>query len=212
MEVPILIGSSLLIWLFLSNMRLGRIEGIVLTVGIAMFICFNVWHARKQQDTDSSFEIIDAIPPPRAKAWIELLFLVAGFGLLILGANLFVEGSVEAARQIGVSEAFIGLTMVALGTSLPELATSVVAAWKGQNDISVGNVIGSNIFNTFGILGLSSTVHPLQGIGIQEMDLIFMTALSLLILPLMRTDFSLKRWEGGILLGIYCLYIAILSS
>ena len=210
LEVPILIGSSLLVWMFLTNMRLGCIEGIVLTIGIVSFICFNVWHARKMQNRDIIPQVMETIPSPRAKLWIELVFLLAGFGLLILGANLFVTGSVEAARRLGVSKAFIGLTLVALGTSLPELATSVVAAWKGQNDISVGNVIGSNIFNTFGILGLSSTVRPLQGYGIQESDLIFMTALSLLILPLMKTDFTLKRWEGGVLLGIYVLYIVVL--
>lgn len=209
LEVPILIGSSFLIWIFLSNMRLNRIEGIVLTISILAFIYFNVWHARKQQNMEMASRVAEALPPLRSKVWTELIFLFAGFGMLVLGANLFVKGSTEAAQRLGVGEAFIGLTLVALGTSLPELATSVVAAWKGQNDISVGNVIGSNIFNTFGILGLSSTVHPIQGVGIQSKDLIFMTVLSLLILPLMKTDFTLKRWEGGVLLGIYVLYIFV---
>lgn len=210
LEVPILIGSSFLIWIFLSNLRLNRIEGIVLTIGILAFICFNVWHARSQQHADTASQMMEALTPPRSKVWTEFIFLLAGFGMLVLGANLFVKGSVEAAQRLGVGEAFIGLSLVSLGTSLPELATSVVAAWKGQNDISVGNVIGSNIFNTFGILGLSSTVHPIQGVGIQSTDLIFMTVLSLLILPLMKTDFTLKHWEGGVLLGIYILYIIVL--
>jgi cation:H+ antiporter len=207
LEVPILIGSSFLIWIFLRDMRLGRLEGMVLTTGVLAFIFFNVWHARKQQDTVKTSDVAGGILSTRSRIWVEFVLLFAGIGLLIFGAGLFVDGSVEAARRLGVGEAFIGLTLVALGTSLPELATSVVAAWKGQNDISVGNVIGSNIFNTFGILGISSTVQPIQGVGIQTTDLIFMTGLSLLILPLMKTDFTLKRWEGGILLFIYIGYI-----
>jgi cation:H+ antiporter len=191
----------------LWNMKLNRIEGIVLTVGITAFVCFNVRHARKQQNMEMASRVMEVLPSLRSSVWMDLVFLFTGMGMLIFGANLFVNGSIEAARYLGVSEAFIGLTLVALGTSLPELATSIVAAWKGQNDISIGNVIGSNIFNTFGILGLSSIVHPIRGVGVQTTDLIFMTVLSFLILPLMKSDFTLKRWEGCLLLLVYFGYI-----
>jgi len=209
-EVPILIGASLMLLIFLSNLRIGRLEGICLAVGIVAFTMFNVWHARKSSEESKDNIVAEILPSPKGRAWKDVVFVLGGLGMLILGANLFVNGSVRAAERMGVGEAFIGLTLVALGTSLPELATSVVAAWKKQNDIAVGNVIGSNIFNILCILGFSSTVYPIQGIGIKPLDLYLMLGLTVLILPLMKSDFTLKRWEGGVLLAVYVCYIVLL--
>jgi cation:H+ antiporter len=118
-----------------------------------------------------------------------------------------VDGAVIIATSFGVSEAVVGLTIVAVGTSLPELATSLVAAGKGEGDIAVGNVVGSNMFNILGILGTASVVRPLTETGMTRLDLGVMVGLALVLLPLMRTGFRLSRAEGGFLLAVYVVYV-----
>jgi len=127
--------------------------------------------------------------------------------LLGFGSQWFVSGSVSLARSLGVSEAVIGLTLVAAGTSLPELATSLVAAWKHQPDIAVGNVVGSNIFNVLGVLGAASLVSPLNASAITIPDLITLVVISLVLLPFAFTGFVLSRREGGVLIGMYLVYL-----
>ncbi|MDY6863883.1 MAG: sodium:calcium antiporter, partial [Thermodesulfobacteriota bacterium] len=116
------------------------------------------------------------------------------------------------AKLLGISEAVIGLTIIAAGTSLPELATSVVASYRKQSDIAVGNIIGSNIFNILGILGISSLLSPINGTGINLIDVYVMIAVSILLFPLMLSKFEIKRWEGLILLGFYVVYIYYLVN
>ncbi|MBD3308845.1 sodium:calcium antiporter, partial [candidate division KSB3 bacterium] len=137
----------------------------------------------------------------------NLLLIAGGFGLLIVGANLLVKGAVAFARLMGVSEAVIGLTIIAAGTSLPELATSVVAAFKREADIAIGNIIGSNIFNILCILGVSASITPLEGAGIRLIDLLVMLGMAILLLPIMKTDFLLDRKEGLVLLAGYAGYV-----
>lgn len=138
----------------------------------------------------------------------ELMLVALGLGLLIAGASLLVTHAIALARLLGVGEAVIGLTIVAAGTSLPELATSLVAAWRRQADIAVGNVVGSNVFNLLGILGASSTVTPLTSAGVGAGDLLAMFLLSLLLLPLLYTGRLLHRIEGLLLLAAYGGYLA----
>jgi cation:H+ antiporter len=134
--------------------------------------------------------------------------VVAGLGLLVGGANLMIESGIVIARLLGISEVVIGIALVAVGTSLPELATSMVSALRGQSDISVGNIIGSNIFNVMCVVGVVSMIMPLE----VDRQLLFfelpvMMAFSLVLIPFMRTGFVLNRWEGGLLLAGYAVFI-----
>ena len=140
-------------------------------------------------------------------ALFQRLSVMMGLALLVVGANLLVDGAVAVARFFGLSDAVIGLTIVAVGTSMPELATSVVAAFKGEGDIAVGNVVGSNVFNILGILGVASLVQPLHIEQIGAVDMAVMVGVALLVLPLMRSGFRLVRWEGAVLLALYAGYV-----
>ncbi|WP_280529075.1 sodium:calcium antiporter [Permianibacter aggregans] len=136
--------------------------------------------------------------------------VLVGLGVLVLGSNLLVEHAVILAKSLGVSEAVTGLTIVAAGTSMPELATSVVAAVRKQSDIAIGNVVGSNVFNVLGIWGAGSIVSPLYAPGISMMDYWMMIIFTVLLLPLLYTGRFLHRVEGAFLLGLYGIYLFIL--
>ncbi|MFO7891710.1 MAG: calcium/sodium antiporter [bacterium] len=211
-DVPFMLISSIIFIFFSLGLRLDRIEGIVLFVGFIFFIVFNIVSINREKKKGVIKKSENNPPAPYSGLW--KYFLQIGIGLVFLnfGSNFLIKGSVKAADLLGVSEAFIGLTIIALGTSLPELATSIMASWKGEKDIAVGNIIGSNIFNILCVLGLSSIICPIQGVNIQILDLLFMLGLSVLIFPLMKTDFTLKRWEGGLMMGLYFLYIYLLLS
>ena len=211
LDVPVMVVVSVLLWGLLSDGRLGRPEGLVLVVGVVAYTLFNLWQARRE--TAAAQRAGEAgLPPPQGPLWRDALFIAGGLALLVLGANLLVDGSVDVARRFGLSEAVIGLTIVAIGTSMPELATSVVAAFRGEGDIAIGNVVGSNIFNVLGILGAAALVQPLEIEGISPVDLAAMTLVAALLLPLMRTGFRLVRWEGGLLLALYAAYVHYVLS
>jgi len=133
--------------------------------------------------------------------------IAGGLGLMILGANLFVNSSIAVAKTIGVSDAIIGLTIVAVGTSLPELITSVVAAYKNESDIAIGNVVGSNIFNILGILGITALIISVSSSGINYVDFGAMLFAALILLPLSKTGFKITRLEGALLVLGYIVYI-----
>jgi cation:H+ antiporter len=133
--------------------------------------------------------------------------MVGGLILLVLGARLLVGGAIVIAQFFGMGPALIGLTIVSVGTSLPELATSIVAAFKQQGDIAVGNIVGSNIFNILGIAGIASLARPLQQGDIATLDLAVMFGLTLILLPLMRIGFRISRLEGGLLFVGYIVYV-----
>jgi cation:H+ antiporter len=211
-DIPIMTGASILLWIFLSGLRLSRIEGAILFVGFLVFVLFNVWSIAQERGKKSLQDYDDKSARRSGNTWRESVLVGIGLMMLIIGANLFIKGSVDAANRLGVSQAFIGLTVVALGTSLPELATSVVASATGHQDISVGNVIGSNIFNILCVLGLASFVRPIQGMDIGNVDLLFMIGLGVLILPLMKTGYTLKRWEGALILSVYGLFLYLIVS
>ncbi len=130
--------------------------------------------------------------------------------MLIVGSNLMVDGAVQLARHIGVSEAVIGLTIVAAGTSLPELATSVVAGIRGEDDIAIGNIIGSNIFNILCILGIAPFFGSIRAEHIRNLDLGFMVGTAVLLLPLMWSKFRVSRMEGLLLVAVYCSYLFLI--
>lgn len=140
--------------------------------------------------------------------WMAALWIVIGLVCLVVGSNIFVSGATELARMWGVSEAVIGLTIVAGGTSLPELATSIVAAKKGQSAIAIGNVIGSNVFNVFMILGATGLIKPMQTQGITLVDLSLLLISAVLLWLFSFTRYKVERWEGGVLVLVFAAYLS----
>ncbi len=202
-DTPVMLAASVLLMVILNDLHVSRVEGAFLFAGIITYVVFTVITARSAGETKADFPLEQLIPEKKVNAGLDIIFVICGLGLLVFGSRFFVDGAVGLARVIGVSEAVIGLTIVALGTSLPELATSVIAAIKKEEDIAIGNIIGSNIFNILAILGLSSTITPLDATGVGRISLYFMLGTAVLLMPFMRTGFVLNRIEGMLLLAIY---------
>lgn len=205
-EVPILIGISVLGGALLLDGGLTRIEGVALFTLLLVYTVYTVRAARKE--TQAAGDEFAASMPKQQSLVLASVLTLAGLGLLIWGADLFVTGAVAIATAWGWSELVIGLTVVAVGTSLPELATSIVATIKGEVDVAIGNIVGSNIFNLLGILGISATINPLHAPDLQLADLGLMLALPLLLIPILRTGGRISRFEGGFLFAVYAGYTA----
>jgi cation:H+ antiporter len=204
-EIPVMIGASVLAGALLWwHQGLVRAEAMLL---VLLLVATTFWSIRAARTEGLAAPTEVAEAGPQRSVGVSLLLLVAGLALLVVGADRFVTGAVDLARTFGLSEAVIGLTVVAIGTSLPELATSVVAALKGESDIALGNVVGSNIFNVLGILGVTGLVRPLPLPPGAGLDLLVMIAVALLVLPLARSGLRLHRWEGAVLLGLYGVYV-----
>lgn len=197
-DIPLLLLVSLVAGLVLSDLAFGRLEGTLFLLALAIWL---VLSGRASQSDG------EAHGPRPVAWWLAALWVAVGLGALVVGARVFVEGAVDLARGFGVSETVIGLTIVAVGTSMPELATSVVAAVKGHGDIAIGNVVGSNLFNLLGILGVSSLLAPMSDPGLSRIDLLVMLGFAALLLPLSRTAATLSRREGAVLLALYAGYV-----
>jgi cation:H+ antiporter len=210
LQVPLMIAVSVVACLFLLNGTLGRLEGLVLFIGIIAYTAYSIYAARAERAEFTPETLGETLPTPMHRVAFEAILTLGGFALLVFGARLFVSGAVSLAGALGISQAVIGLTIVALGTSLPELATSVVASVRNHGDIAVGNVVGSNIFNILAVLGMAALVHPIDAGGVGMVDGAVMLAVSLLALPMARSGFVLSRREGLVLLLIYCGYILYL--
>lgn len=182
---------------------LTRSDGIVLLGFFCIFMAYSFCLAKRKEDKSMTNQM---------SAIRIALFIVLGLGALIGGGELFVKGACGIAKSAGVSEAVIGLTLVAGGTSLPELATSIVAARKGQSALAIGNVVGSNIFNIFFILGVCATVKPLAVTGLTTLDFAFLTASALLFWLFSRSCYKLSRGEGIVMILAYILYIVWLVT
>jgi cation:H+ antiporter len=207
-DAPIALGVAVLLPVLLFGGLLSRWEAGALFAGILGYTALNIHLARKSSNEPESFETPGT---GVLKHWaLDLLFILGGLAILVFGSRMLVDNSVSLARTLGISEAVIGLTIIAAGTSMPELATSVVAAIRKQADIAVGNVVGSNVFNILGILGISGLVKPIESTGVTMVDYGFMVAFSLLLLPLLYTGRVLHRIEGAVLLALYGVYLFIL--
>jgi cation:H+ antiporter len=205
-EIPIMIGVSILLIILLLDGELSFIDGIIFVFGIIIYNIVNVVMARKEKNAEVEKEFKEGLKTGLGVP-ISIIMIVGGLGLMILGANYFVNSAIEIAKSIGVSDAIIGLTIVAVGTSLPELITSVVASYKNESDIAIGNVVGSNIFNILGILGITALVIPLSTSGISSVDFIVMILTAIILLPLSKTGFKISRLEGLLLVTGYIVYI-----
>jgi cation:H+ antiporter len=209
-DMPVLIGVTLLTLLLVSDRQLARWEGLLFLSGAVGYTLFALHLARRETSQEALQEFATELPQPKGPVWLDWVRIGGGIILLVGGGHALVHGSVHLARMLGISEAIIGLTIVATGTSLPELATSIVAALKKEADIAVGNVVGSNILNLLAILGVSATIHPFSAAGITALDLGTMVAVSLILLPIMWTGFEVRRWEGALLLAAYGTYLFFL--
>lgn len=206
LDAPLMVLVTLILVLMMMTIGLSRVSGALLVVGLVVYTVATVLLARREPES-VQVEFSDGIKKTMDSLAVSCFFIVLGLAGLIVGGNLFVSSAVAMATAFGVSEAVIGLTIVALGTSLPELATSVVASAKGHGDIAVGNIIGSNLFNILGILGLTAVVQPLESGGITGLDLGVMFFLSVALLPILRSGFVISRAEGVVLLTFYFAYV-----
>lgn len=209
-DIPVMIGVSVLAMLLLRDGALSRAEGLLLVGGVVFYTLWTFVQARKEPAEPAPQSGEAAGAAKRVSMVRSVVFIVVGLALLVAGSRAMVTGAVNLARVFGISEAVIGLTIVSAGTSLPELSTSLLAALRRQSDISVGNVVGSNIFNILGILGASSVVSPIAAPGLSEIDLAMMLVTALISLPFMWTRFVLSRGEGVVLLVLYFGYLVYL--
>lgn len=203
-DIPFAVLASLLMLIFCLDGGIGRLDAALLFILFAVFMFVTVKYGKNEGTETKTTEMA-----PLGKA---ALLLVVGLVCLILGSNLFVDNASFVASTLGVSDAVIGLTIVAGGTSLPELATSMVSAKKGNSDIAIGNVIGSNVFNILMIIGVTGLVKPMHIKGITSLDLIVMLASMLLLWFFCRTTYKVKRWEGAVLAISYIAYLAWLIA
>lgn len=217
-DVPLMIVVSLAVWLFALNGYVERWEGALLFAGIVAYTAFLGVQSQRERNAAVLAEYEAEYQPKRPASWLQRLLDAGmagvGLALLVLGARWFVDGAVGAAEAMGVSELVIGLTIVAAGTSLPEVATSIVAALRGERDIAVGNVVGSNIFNILAVLGLTALVAPGSGVPVSTnalwLDMPFMIVVAVACLPIFFTGYLIARWEGLLFLGYYIVYTAFL--
>jgi cation:H+ antiporter len=201
-HIPIMIGASILLWILLLDNNLSIIDGSILFGLLIAYVVFNYTYA---SGADNDHDI--GIAP--TSTWLSVLMIIAGLAMLVGGGALFVDGAVKLARMFGVSDVVIGLTIVAIGTSMPELITSIIAALKGENDIAVGNVIGSNIFNILAILGITAIIHPISASGFSYEDFGIMLAFAIILLPIAFTK-KIGRMAGLSFLTTYICYISYL--
>ena len=204
-ETPPLVLATFLIMFLAWDFQLSRIEGVVMLLLLAVYL----WRTlSKKEEIEVEMEEEAALLAGKGIA-VQSVLVIVGLGLLIVGARLLVSGGVNIATVLGISQWFIGITVVAVGTSMPEIVSSLLAARRGHGEMAIGNVFGSNIFNILMVLGATATIRPLR---IQEPihpDLIYTTALTCFLLILIRLEHKLSKRDGILLLGCYCAYVGL---
>jgi len=209
LDVPLMIGVSGLFWLMATGGRLTRLDGVVLVAGIVLYTVFLIRQSRKDVASRDPAERRLGVGPDRPR-WVHVAYVIAGLGLLTAGSTVLVQGAVAAARALGVSELMIAMTVVTAGTTAPELTASLVATLRGERDIAVGNVVGSNIFNILAVLGTGAIVAP-HGIVVEPEALAFgipvLTLAAVACLPVFFAGHSIARWEGTLFLFYFLSYV-----
>lgn len=200
-DLPFTVAASMLLLFLAFDHFLGHVGGFMLLAGFALFMAYSIYSASRSPEHDSNDQVAQMSKLKSA------IFVLGGLLLLIVGSNVFVDHASQLAFSMGISEGVVGLTVVAGGTSLPELATTVVAARKGQSALAIGNVIGSNVFNILLILGLTATIHPLQIEGITTIDMAVMLLSVSFVWIFCFTRLKVERWEGATLLVGYLAYL-----
>ena len=211
LDAPIMVACCFVVILMTADGEISRLDGAILTLGIVSYVAASIWLGKRdhsaldEEYADVDFHVSQGLP-------LSLAFLGAGLAMLFFGSELFVNGAVDLALRLGISQAVISLTLVAIGTSLPELVTTVIASLRGKGDIAVGNAIGSSIFNLLAILGITALVEPVARGGISWVDIGVMTGIGIFLVPMLYTGMRLTRLEGLLLLVTYALYLGWLAS
>lgn len=206
-DAPMALLAALVFSAFLWDGTVGRFEGLLLFTGIFVYTALNIIRARKKRVPQVALADEMNLQRPESPTWIGVVLVVLGIAGLATGGHFFVNAAISLARILNVSEAVIGLTIVAVGTSLPELATSMVAAFRKEAEIAIGNCVGSNVFNIFCVIGFSSLLIPLGMGNVRTEDLWAMIAMSVVILPFMYTGLRISRLEGFLLVAGYGVYM-----
>lgn len=206
---PMTMGSSLLLYLFVREGNIVAYEGVLFLVILFLYLFYIIRKSRKNiLATEKTLNKEDIPDMPAKQIWKDIVFILIGCVGLYFGSEWFVNSAKDLAINLGVEERVVGLTIVALGTSLPELTTAAVASFKGQTDLAIGNLMGSNIFNILSILGITSLIHEIPvHLDILNKDIIWMLLVTLIILPLMITRREVGRADGFILMIVYAIYI-----
>lgn len=206
-ELPILVGATAAGAAILIDGTVSRGEGLALFAALVVYTALTVRSA-KSPSPQIVEEFDSALPKPPPALWASALLSLGGLGLLAWGSELFVKGASQIAASFGVSEVVIGLTIVSVGTSLPEIATSLVAVLRKEIDFAVGNVVGSNLFNLLGVMGISAAIKPMSAPDLQYLDVLVMLAVAIAVYPFARTQLRICRREGAVLLLGYVSYVA----
>ena len=216
-DVPLMIAATAGFWLMALDGVVSRLEGVALVGGVVAYTVFAIREGRREsREVEGEYAAVYGMERRSAlrETALNIVLIASGIGMLIVGAGWLVDGAVVIARWLGLSELIIGLTIIAIGTSLPELATSVIAAIRGQRDIAVGNVVGSNLFNILSVLGITAIIAP-AGVGVSQAALRFdipvMTAVAVACLPVFFNGYRIARWEGGLFLAYYIAYAGYLA-
>lgn len=211
LDIPFALLASIILAAFCYDGELTRLDAGILFVLFVVFMFITLQHAKKgkneqgarsEKQEASSMEQGEEMP-----VWKIVLLILVGLACLVLGSNVFVDGATKVATALGISDAVIGLTVVAMGTSIPELATSVVAARKGNSGIAIGNVLGSNVFNILLVIGLTGVISPMHIQGITWIDLSMLILSMVLLLLFSYTKYTIARWEGAVLTTLFVGYI-----
>ena len=201
-DILVMLAATLLLTVLFWNGTLSRVEGFFFLAGIIVYTLFSLFYSRKHRE-GPNLELEE-----QPKHWaVDTLAIIGGLAVLVCASRLLVDNAVSIAKELGMSEAVIGLTIVAAGTSMPELATSIVAAYKRKTDIAIGNIVGSSLFNILAIAGSCSLVHPIEAKNVNYIDLLVMLAISVLLLPLVKNGQKISRTEGFVLILFYVIYI-----
>jgi cation:H+ antiporter len=201
-DMPLNIIVTAILYIMLLDRHINRIEGIILLIGMAVYIAAMVISALKNRETADECRIL-SLPK-------SLIFIIGGLIAVIFGGTLVVDNACLIAKDFGVSENFIGLTIIAIGTSLPELVTSITATRKGDSGLALGNAIGSNLFNILFILGMSATICPLNVLSESIIDCIILLVSAVILYVFARTKKTMNRWEGIVCVFLYVGYTAYL--
>jgi len=214
-DIPVMVGITILLLALSLDGEITQLDGILLFAAAAVHVALSFWFSKRDPELAGDLDI-PAAPSklsPAAQIAAAVAFVLVGIGLLVLGAGFLVEGASNIAAGFGVSSLVIGLTVVAIGTSLPELVTSIVAVRRGERDIAVGNIVGSNIFNIGVVLGIPAMFFP-AGIPVAAsaiaLDLPLALAAAVALLPIAFTGFAIARWEGGLFVALYVAYTVYL--
>ena len=209
LDLPIMILATLAVAALVADGRLDRIEGALLLASLTGYVAFTVYMARRERNAGAREEFAAEIPGPSASPAADVGLIIIGLAALALGAQGLVSGAVRIAAAAGVSESVIGITVVAAGTTLPELITCVLASLKREGDLAIGNLVGSNIFNLLGVLGLAAVLAPIGTAGLQAAEIWGAVALAALCMVVMWRGMIINRAEGALLAAAYVSYLAL---